>query len=73
MGMTASKLRENIYQILDHVIETGVPVEIHRRGKVLKIVPPVSQNRLANLKKHDVLKGNPEDIVHLDCSGEWKE
>ena len=33
MPVTASKLRENIYRILDQVLETGVPVEIERRGK----------------------------------------
>ena len=31
MPVTASKLRENIYRILDQVLETGVPVEIERR------------------------------------------
>src|SRR5688572_10675401 len=30
---------EDIYRILDQVLETGVPVEIERRGKLLKIVP----------------------------------
>lgn len=39
MKITASKLRENIYRVLDQVVETGVPVEIERRGRRLKIVP----------------------------------
>jgi hypothetical protein len=30
---------EDIYRILDQVLETGVPVEIERHGKLLKIVP----------------------------------
>ena len=30
---------EDIYRILDQVLETGVPAEIERRGKLLKIVP----------------------------------
>ena len=37
-SITASKLRENVYRILDEVLETGIPVEINRRGKKLKIV-----------------------------------
>jgi len=37
--MTASKLRQNIYRALDEVIETGVPLEIERKGKRLRIVP----------------------------------
>ena len=72
MIMTASKLRGNIYNVLDRVLQTGVPVEIQRRGKVLKIVPPAGRNKLANLKKHDVLKGDPRSIVHMDWSDQWK-
>ena len=72
MIMTASKLRGNIYNVLDQVLQTGVPVEIQRRGKVLKIVPPAGRNKLANLKKHHVLKGDPRSIVHMDWSDQWK-
>ena len=39
MKITASKLRENVYNILDHALETGVPVEVERKGRILKIVP----------------------------------
>lgn len=70
--MTASRLRGNIYNVLDRVLRTGVPVEIQRRGKVLKIVPFSGRNKLANLKKHNVLKTSPDSIVHMDWSGEWK-
>ena len=38
MAITASKLRENVYNILDQVLETGVPVEIERGGHPLRIV-----------------------------------
>ena len=72
MIMNASKLRENIYNVLDRVLETGIPVEIQRRGKVLKIVAPAGKNKLANLKKHDVMAVKPEQLVHSDWSGEWK-
>ena len=70
--MTASKLRENIYQVLDRVIHTGVPVEINRKGKILKIIPPNGKKRLTRLKKHNVINGKPESVVHIDWSGEWK-
>ena len=72
MVMTASKLRGNIYNVLDHVLETGIPVEIQRKGKILKIVPPSGRNKLDNLKKHDVLNCAPQDIVHMDWSDQWK-
>ena len=30
---------DDIYRILDRVLETGIPAEIERGGKLLKIVP----------------------------------
>jgi len=72
MQYTATKLRENIFQVLDQVLTTGVPVEIKRRGKVLRIVPPEPRSRLDNLvPRPHYLIGDPEDIVHMDWSNEW--
>ena len=72
MMITASSLRENIYKVLDSVLETGIAVEINRKGRILKIVSQKGISKLAHIKKHDILKGNPESIVHIDWSGEWK-
>jgi len=73
MPITASKLREDVYRILDGVIETGLPVEVLRKGTVLKIVPEKSVSKLARLKKRNVFAGNPEDIIGMDWSKEWTE
>ena len=73
MKYSVSKLRANLYRILDALIETGIPVEIVRKGQVLKIVPSEKIDKLANLKAHpDYLKCDPESLVHLDWSKEWK-
>jgi hypothetical protein len=73
MPVTASKLRENIYRILDQVLETGVPVEIERHGKILKIVPAEIPQKLENLiDRRDFVQGDPEDMVHLDWSNTWR-
>jgi len=73
--LTASKLRENIFKILDEILRTGRPVEIERRGRILRIVPegrPMTR-KLDALEEHPgVLSCDPEEIVHLDWSGEWK-
>ncbi len=69
--MTATRLRQDIYNILDNVIETGIPVEIERKGGKLKIVPEKRKNKLDNLKKRDLLVGNPEDIINIDWMKEW--
>jgi hypothetical protein len=73
MRITASKLRENIYRILDETIETGIPVEVERKGSILRIVPDKPVSKLAKLKKRNCIVGDPEDIVSMDWSKEWTE
>jgi hypothetical protein len=73
MPITASKLRENVYRILDEAIETGKPIEVVRKGTLLTIVPPKRVSKLDKLKKRDILAGDPEDIVRIDWSKEWSE
>jgi hypothetical protein len=66
MPITASKLRANVYKILDEAIETGMPVEVVRKGIVLTIVPPKRVSKLANLKKRTGFVGDLDDIVSMD-------
>ena len=88
MKVTATQLRQNIYGLLDEALATGQAIEIERKGKVLRIVPPPGTRpaaemtdeefkkeypRLARLTKWDVLVGDPDDIVHMDWSHEWSE
>jgi prevent-host-death family protein len=73
MPITASRLRANVYRVLDEVLETGTPVEIERRGKRLRIVPAEPRSKLDRLvKRPGFFKVDPESIVHLDWSGEWR-
>lgn len=72
MKIKVTKLRQNLYRILDDILQTGIPVEIERNGKILKIIPE-KINKLNNLEKHDVIIGDPEEIVHMDWSSEWHE
>jgi len=73
MRFTATRLRANLYRVLDKVLKTGVPVEIERDGKLLKIVPVEAQDKLKNLKPHKgYLSADPQSLVHVDWSGEWR-
>ncbi len=70
---SVSRLRANLYRVIDQVLETGVPVEIERNGRRLRIVPVQAAGRLAALRPHpDYLRGDPESLVHMDWSDEWK-
>jgi prevent-host-death family protein len=72
MAVTATELRQNIYKLLDRVLETGEPLEIERHGRRLRLVP-AEFDKLSLLEPHpDFIVGDPEDLVHMDWSHEWK-
>lgn len=73
--ITASRLRENVYRILDDVLMTGEAVEVYRKGAVLRIEPPTRKpkgRRLDLLPKRNLIAGDPDDLVHMDWSHEWR-
>jgi len=72
MTVTASVLRKDIYQLLDQVLATGKPLVVKRKSGVVKIVPDKPVSKLSKLKPRNGLHGDPEDIVHMDWSKEWK-
>ena len=66
-------IQNDIFQLLDKVIETGVPVEIERKGKRLLISPAEKRRDLDSLEEHpEFMVGNPDDLVHIDWSADWK-
>jgi len=72
MRVTPSQLRANIYRLIDQVVETGQPLEILRRGQVLRLVPPQGTPWIDRLPlREGVIAGDPEELVHVDWSGEW--
>jgi len=70
MRLSATKLKQNLFQVLDAVLSNGRPVEIERKGHILKIVPDVPTSKLKNLEPHDTIVGDPENIVSIDWSKE---
>ncbi len=78
--LTASKLRQNVYRILDQVLDTGVAVEIERHGRRLRIVPATAgrapvRSKLSRLRgpgRRRYLRCAPEALVHIDWSREWR-
>lgn len=76
--VTFSTFQENLSQILDELLETGDSLEIEHHGQRFQIFPVTSENpvnsgnKLDNLIERPYLKCDPEDIVHLDWSTEWR-
>ena len=71
MPITTSKLRSDIYNLLDQVLTTGKPREVELKGRQLVILPAERVGKLARLAPHDCLTCDPQDLVHVDWSGEW--
>ena len=71
--ITASKLRENVYKILDDAIATGAPVEVLRKGKIVRIVPDKPVSKLSRLRKRKGFVGDPDEIAEMDWSANWSE
>ncbi|GAG19940.1 unnamed protein product [marine sediment metagenome] len=73
MSVTITYLRQNIYKLFDHVFETGIPLEVNKNGKKLRIVPENKPSKLSNLKKHNLFNCKPKEILNLDWSDTWEE
>ena len=69
--ITVTELRGNIYKLLDEVLNTGIPIEINKGGKKLKIIPVGKANKLQNLvSRPNAIKGNPDDLVGISWEKE---
>jgi antitoxin (DNA-binding transcriptional repressor) of toxin-antitoxin stability system len=72
MPITPTDLRSNIFRVLDRVLETGEPVEVLRRGRILRIIPDTQKANLDSLpERKGYLLVDPDEIIHLDWSNEW--
>ena len=72
MAITASTLRGNVYRLLDEVLESGQPLEIERKGSLLKIIPEDRPSKMSRLIEHRCVQGDLQSIVHIDWSDEWQ-
>lgn len=73
MRLNATKLRSDLYRILDRVLETGEPAEVERRGRLLRITPVAPSKDLDALPaRPDRILGDPDDLVTLGWADEWR-
>lgn len=69
--VTPTELRGDLYNLLDEVLDTGIPLEINRGGKRLRILPLEEPNKLKNLvHRPGVIIGDPEELVSINWEGE---
>jgi hypothetical protein len=69
--VTPTQLRADIYNLLDEVLETGIPIEIRKGNKKLKIVPLETVDKFKNLiSRPEAITGNPEELVEISWEDE---
>ena len=69
--VTPTELRANIYKLLEEVIDTGIPLEINKGNKRLRIVPVEQGQKLQNLiLRANVIQGDPEELVTISWEKE---
>ena len=73
--LSLTALRQNIFQVADHVLETGEPVVIERHGQRLVLAPERPASRLDKLPRRNAIVGDPETLVELKVWDErkWRE
>lgn len=72
MPMTLTALRQQLFNVVDQVIATGIPTEIKRNGHIVKIVLADKKSKLSNLKKHECIAGDPDELIDLSLQ-EWNK
>jgi prevent-host-death family protein len=65
-----TELRANIYKLLDEVLRTGLPIEIKKGDRRLRLIPVEKNDKFSNLvSRPGVIQGDPDDLVALS----WEE
>jgi hypothetical protein len=76
--VNATKLRADLYTVLDQVIQSGKPVTIERKGR--RLILCVDESELRARPKRVVwpkprpqwVNGNVDDLFEIDWSKEWR-
>lgn len=76
--ITATELRNNLYNKIDSVIATGIPIEIGRKGHVVQIISAdhkaaapahktEGQSKWSRLVAHpDCIIGDPDELENIN-------
>ncbi|MCC6159796.1 MAG: type II toxin-antitoxin system Phd/YefM family antitoxin [Deltaproteobacteria bacterium] len=80
MKCSVKFLLSHLDELLDQVAATGEPIEIRRKGRRLKIMvadqsggPESPSKKVIEWTRRDgVVKGDPEELAHIDWSQSWK-
>jgi len=68
--VTPTQLRKNIYNLLDEVLDTGIPIEIQKGDRKLRIVPEEKIDKFQKLQyRPEAINAKPEELIDIS----WEE
>lgn len=71
-SITPQELRENLDNLLDEILKTGIPLEIERGGKRLRILPVEALDKLEKLvHRPHVILGDADTLVDINWEHEF--
>ena len=72
MSISVSELRQKIFSEIDKVIVTGQPLEIRRKGRLLKIILEEKKTKLSALvTRKDIVTCSDDELIYNDWLKEW--
>lgn len=72
METNLTELRANLYKTIDHLIQTGEPVEIKRKGHIVKIISVKTSSKFSNIiDRKYVIASESDELVNNDWLSAW--
>lgn len=75
MGVSLTELRQRLFELADQVVESGLPLEIERRGVRLRLSrvdePAARGGRLARLQAQSLVVGAA--LLPAESPAQWTE
>ncbi|MCT7982133.1 type II toxin-antitoxin system Phd/YefM family antitoxin [Laspinema sp. A4] len=66
-SITPQELSGNLDNLLDEILRTGIPLEIERGGKRLRIIPVEPLDKLDKLlHRPHVILGDPDTLIDIN-------
>lgn len=72
MTITPTKLRQNLFKLLDEVIKTGQTLDINRNGHILHIVPESKPSKLDKIIPKQITSSTDNELINTNWDKEWK-
>lgn len=66
-SISLTELRCKLCQLIDQTIETGIPIEIERKGHILKISLENVPSKIDRLiRRPETILNKNDDLIHAD-------